>query len=252
MRNKSSKIFFSIFYPTLFVLLLWGIKIFEIVTRTDLSGYGLYPRTLVGMQGILTAPLLHAGFPEGNEITFAVFRHLFSNTLPLLILGTIIFFFYRPIAFQIFFWIYFMTGVWVWAAARPAYHIGASGIIYGFITFLFFSGVFRKDSRLLALSLFVVFLYGSTIWGILPLQSGTSWESHLLGALAGLITAYHFRKEGPPPRTYDLGSDDENEQVDVSGDQLNQEGDEPHQNINVVYHFQVKKADDLSDSGKVN
>ena len=207
MRNTTSKLFFSILYPTLFVLLLWGIKLFEIVENVNLSWYGLYPRTTYGLLGIITAPLLHSDT-----------SHLLANSIPLLILGPIIFFFYRSIAFQIFFWVYLMTGIWVWVAGRYSYHIGASGIIYGFETFLFFSGVFRKDTRLLALSLFVVFLYGSTVWGMLPLKNGISWESHLLGALAGLITAYHFRNEGPVSRKYDFGDDEENEKIDVSGD----------------------------------
>jgi membrane associated rhomboid family serine protease len=221
MRNTSSKIFLSLFYPFLFVLVIWGIKFFELAENINLAWYGLYPRTLHGLLGIFTAPLLHADF-----------SHLLSNTLPLLILGAIICFFYRAIAFQVFFWVYLMTGIWVWAAGRESYHIGASGIIYGFVTFLFFSGVFRKDTRLLALSLFVTFLYGGTVWGILPIQNGISWESHLLGSLAGLITAYNFRKEGPPPRKYDLGTDEENEAVDVSGEEFAEDPEaEPEQKI---------------------
>ncbi len=145
-------------------------------------------------------------------------NHLFSNTVPLLILGSVMFYFYRPIAFQVFFWVYLMTGIWVWVAARDAYHIGASGLVYGFLTFLFFSGVFRKDTRLLSISLFVAFLYGGTMYGILPITKGISWESHLMGSLAGLVTAYHFRKEGPIARKYDLGDDEENEAIDVSYD----------------------------------
>ncbi len=130
-----------------------------------------------------------------------------------------------------------MAGVWVWAAGGEAYHVGASGIIYGFITFLFFSGIFRKDTRLLALSLFVTFLYGSAIWGVLPYQKGISWESHMLGSLAGLITAYNFRKEGPPPRKYDLGDDEENEKIDVSGDEQFMHEEEPPNQQNVNYTF---------------
>jgi len=208
MRNKSSKLFYSLLFPSLFVALLWLIKFYEEVSGTNLSWYGIYPRTVHGLIGIVAAPLLHADYD-----------HLISNTVPLLILGSIMFYFYRSIAFQVFFWVYLMTGVWVWAAARDSYHIGASGILYGFIAFLFFSGVFRKDTRLLALSMFVVFLYGSTVWGILPLKSGISWESHLLGSLAGLITAYNFKKEGPPARVYDFGDEEENAQIDVSGEQ---------------------------------
>ena len=226
MRNTTSKLFFSFLYPILFVVLLWGIKLFEVTENINLSPYGIYPRTIHGMIGIITAPLLH-----GN------FSHLLSNTLPLLILGPIIVYFYRPIAFQVFFWVYLMTGVWVWAAARDSYHIGASGLVYGFITFLFFSGIFRKDTRLLALSLFVTFLYGGAIWGIFPLQNGISWESHMLGSLAGLITAYNFRKEGPQPRKYDLGDDEENEKIDVSGEEQFPSYEELPDPVNVNYTF---------------
>ncbi len=137
-----------------------------------------------------------------------------------------------------------MTGIWVWAIGRDAYHIGASGIIYGFVTFLFFSGVFRKDTRLLAVSMFVVFLYGGTVWGILPLRSGMSWESHLLGALAGLITAYHFRNEGPASPVYDFGDDDENEKIDVSEDYESSETDDLPANVTTItYNFVPKEKE---------
>lgn len=230
MRNKTSKFFISLLYPSLFVVILWAIKLFELADNTDLSWYGLYPRTVHGLLGIITAPLLHANF-----------SHLMSNTLPLLILGTIIFFFYRSIAFQVFFWVYLMTGLWVWAAARDAYHIGASGLIYGFVTFLFFSGIFRKDSRLMALSLFVVFLYGGTVWGIFPIQQGISWESHLLGSLAGLITAFYFRKEGPLPRKYDFG-DEEEEDADYSKEIENT--DDTGIDVSVNYNYVPKENEE--------
>jgi membrane associated rhomboid family serine protease len=185
---------------TLFVLLLWAIKSFEVITDIDLSQYGIYPRTAKGLIGIITCPLIHADY-----------GHLWANSLSLIVLGTILLSFYKDIAASIFFWIYFATGIWVWIAARSSYHIGASGIVYGLETFLFFSGVFRKNGRLMALSLLVVFLYGSSIWGIFPLQRHISWESHALGALAGLVIAYYFKNEGPPNPTYNLGDDEENE-----------------------------------------
>ena len=208
MKNISSKLVFSILYPTLFVIILWTILLFEKVSHVELGWYGLYPRTFHGLLGIITSPLLHADY-----------NHLLSNTVPLLILGSVMFYFYRPIAFQVFFWVYVMTGIWVWVAAQDGYHIGASGLIYGFVTFLFFSGVFRKDTRLLSISLFVAFFYGGILYGIFPVQKGVSWESHLMGSIAGLITAYHFRKEGPVARKYDLGDDDENEDTDVTVDE---------------------------------
>lgn len=220
----------SVVYPGLFVIILWGVKLFEVADNTDLSWYGLYPRTIHGLLGIVTAPLLHANF-----------THLLSNTLPLLILGSIIFFFYRAIAFQVFFWVYLMTDLWVWAAARDAYHIGASGLIYGFVTFLFFSGIFRRDTRLMALSLFVVFLYGGTVWGIFPIQRGISWESHMLGSLAGLITAFYFRKEGPVAHKYDFGNEEE-EESEESEDIENT--DNSGSDISVNYNFIPKEKEE--------
>jgi len=185
MINKKS-VFYRFFYPTLFVTILWVIKVIELTLHISFAYYGLLPRTLSGLMGILTSPLIHSSI-----------HHLFSNSIPLLILGGIIFYFYKAIAFQVFFWIYSITGLWVWIAGRAVYHIGASGLIYGFVAFLFFSGLFRQDKRLLALSLLVTFIYGGLIWGILPLQQGISWESHLLGFIAGAIIAFFFRKEGP-------------------------------------------------------
>ena len=237
MRNVSSKLFFSILYPTLFVVLLWVIRFYETISNDNLGWLGIFPRTANGLIGILTAPLIH-----GDA------EHLFSNTLPLLILGTVMFYFYRPIAFQVFFWVYIITGIWVWCAARPAYHIGASGLIYGFLTFLFFSGVFRKDTILLSISLFVAFLYGGTMYGILPLTKGISWESHLLGSLAGLVTAYHFRKEGPQARKYNFDDDDDDETPEITEiqepeDENNPEPPPPHVTIHYKYIPQEKEED---------
>jgi len=135
--------------------------------------------------------------------------------MPLLILSVGIFYFYWEIAWKAFAYIYLITGIWVWVAARPSYHIGASGVIYGLAFFLFFSGIFRKDPRSLALSLLVSFLYGSMVWGVLPIKEGMSWESHLFGALAGTFIAYWLRKEGPQPPP----SPWEDEAPDTSSDQ---------------------------------
>ena len=230
METQRPRLFFSLFFPVLFVILLWMIWLYEQAFHTSLAEYGIFPRTEHGLIGIFAAPLLHADY-----------RHLLANTLPLLILGVTLFYFYRSIAFRVFGWIYIMTGIWVWTAARSSYHIGASGILYGLISFLFFSGIIRRDTRLMAISLFVVFLYGSAIWGILPLKQEISFESHLLGAVAGLITAWHFRREGPQARVYDLGTDEENEGVDVSGLQENELPPPVQPGIHIVYTFVPEK-----------
>lgn len=189
---EKNKITRSILYPSLFVALIWMVKFLEIIFNLNLVQFGLYPRAYSGLIGIITCPLIHSSF-----------NHLFSNSIPLLVLGGIIFYFYRPIAFSVFFWVYLMSGIWLWAAGREAYHIGASGLVYGFASFLFFSGIFRKERSLMVLSLLVVFLYGSLVWGIFPIAPQISWESHLLGSLAGIITAFYFRKEGPQAKKFE-------------------------------------------------
>lgn len=201
----------NIFFPLLFVLITWVVKIFEELFSVSFIRFGIHPRDLKGLVGIITAPLIHGDW-----------QHLISNTLPLLILGWIIFYFYKGIAFQVFFWVYIMTGIWVWSAARDAYHIGASGLVYGFVCFLFFSGIIRKNIRLMALSMFVVFVYGSLVWGIFPLHTKFSWESHAFGSLAGIITAFYFRDEGPKIKVYDWG-EDENDAETENPQQINEE-----------------------------
>ncbi|HEY8400558.1 MAG TPA: rhomboid family intramembrane serine protease [Cytophagaceae bacterium] len=183
MKDRS-KVWESLIYPTMFVVILWVVKITEMLMGVDLGYLGILPRTIPGMLGIFTAPLIHGDL-----------YHLYSNTLPLLILGMIIVYFYNSIAFEIFFWVYFMTGTWVWAAANgDGYHIGASGLIYGFVSFLFFSGLFRNDKKAMALSLLVTFVYGGLVWGLFPFSYGVSWESHFFGALAGCLCAWFYRK----------------------------------------------------------
>jgi hypothetical protein len=132
--------------------------------------------------GIITGPLVHGDL-----------MHLLSNSFPLILLGIGIMYFYNKIAREVFLWIYFTTGIWVWIVARDAYHIGASGLVYGLVAFLLFSGLFRRDARSIAISLVVIFLYSGMVAGILPTSSSISWESHLLGAFAGIFCAFYFR-----------------------------------------------------------
>lgn len=181
------KFLLSLLIPGIFVFILWLVKISEILFETDLSFLGIYPLQLKGLPGILFSPLIHENF-----------RHLVSNSLPLLILGTGLFYFYSDVALKVSGWIYFLTGLFVWIGARDAWHIGASGLVYGLASFLFFSGIIRRYFRLIALSLLVVFLYGSMIWGMVPeLYKNVSWESHVLGFVAGIIMAIVYRREGP-------------------------------------------------------
>lgn len=183
MDKEISVFLKSLLFAVSFIALLWLVQGLEQLTHIDMGKFGNLPRTLKGAVGIITGPLIH-----GDA------SHLLSNTFPLLLLITGVFYFYHYIAFEVFFWIYFMTGFWVWIAAREAYHIGASGLIYGLVAFLFFSGLFRKDSKAIAISVVVMFLYGGMFYGVFPSAGKISWESHLLGAVAGLLLAFYYRK----------------------------------------------------------
>lgn len=215
-EEERKRIIRSILYPTVFVAVIWFIKGVEIIFNYPLIKLGLYPRTWEGLLGIITSPLIHSSEPT-------LYAHVFSNSIPLLMLGTMTFYFYRTIAFRVCFWVYLMTGVWLWAAGREAYHIGASGLVYGFASFLFFSGIFRKDRTLMGLSLLVVFLYGGLVWGIFPLFPHISWEAHLLGALAGFITAFYFRKEGPQRKKFDWENENDEPETEDYRKKSNQD-----------------------------
>ncbi|HPR72958.1 MAG TPA: rhomboid family intramembrane serine protease [Bacteroidales bacterium] len=196
------KFFLSIIIPGTLVFLMWFIKVTEVLFEADFSHLGIYPLTAKGLPGILFSPFIHGDF-----------RHLINNTLPLLLLSIALFYFYSEVALKVFVWTYFLTGFLVWAGGREAWHIGASGIVYGLASFLFFSGIIRKYFRLVALSLLIVFLYGEMVWGIFPgIYKNVSWESHMLGFFSGITLAVMFRKEGPQKPVYDwMEEEDEDE-----------------------------------------
>lgn len=181
-----SKFAKSLAIPFAFVLFLWAIYFSQGTFNLPYVQYGILPRKISGLVGILSAPLIHANI-----------SHLFSNTPTLLILSIAIMYFYPSSSLKVFGAIYLLTGIFVWLFAREAYHIGASGIIYGLLGFLFFSGVFRRDNRSIALALLVTFIYGGLVWGILPGVKGISWESHLFGGISGIIVSFIYRKEDP-------------------------------------------------------
>lgn len=196
--TEKSKMFHTFFFPVLFIILIWLIKFIEIVFDFPLYNFGVYPRHLKGVIGVFTSPLIHADF-----------GHLVSNSIPIFVLGSGLFYYYRTVAYKIFFLILFATGFWVWVSARPSYHIGASGVVYGLASFMFTSGAIKKNMSLAAFSLVVVFLYGNMIWGVLPVMPHISWESHLMGAIAGIVMAFHYKELGPQKTTYQWETEEE-------------------------------------------
>ncbi len=212
------KLLLSMIIPGIFVFFMWLIKIIEILFNLDLSQLGIYPLSVRGLPGIVFSPFIHADF-----------NHLFSNSLPLFCLSVALFYFYSEVALKVFIWTFFLTGFLVWVAGREAWHIGASGLVYGLASFLFFSGIIRRYFRLIALSLLIVFLYGSMVWGLFPgIYKNVSWESHMLGFFSGVVLAIWFRKEGPQRPVYewmeeDEDNEDETEESDKGTGDLNEQ-----------------------------
>jgi membrane associated rhomboid family serine protease len=173
-----------------FVALIWLIQVLNWGLDLELGRFGVRPREFAGLPGILLAPLLHGGFV-----------HLVTNSLPLLVLGTGMLYLYPNSALKVIPAVYLGPGIAVWLFARASsVHVGASGLIYGLVSYIFVAGVIRRDRRAIAASLLVAFLYGSTVWGVLPIEPGVSWETHLAGALIGLALAIRLRHLDIPPR----------------------------------------------------
>ena len=181
---------------------MWFIYFIEIKFGFNFNKYGIYPQTFSGLKGILFSPFIH-----GDA------SHLFNNSIPLLVMLGCLYYFYHSIATKILLFGIVLTGLLTWTFARPSYHIGASGVIYMLVSFIFFSGVFRKYYRLIALSLVVVFLYGSMVWYLFPVEKHISWEGHLSGFLVGFLFAIFFKNLGPQPEVFNYTDNPEFEQL---------------------------------------
>ena len=188
---ERKKFLYSGVFPLIFVLIIWLVKATEVQFELDFSNYGVFPRTLKGMRGVLLSPFLHGDW-----------KHLFNNSVPLLILGWAMFYFYRGLAPKVILWSFLLSGLYTWISARQAHHIGASGLVYALFGFLMISGFLRKYIPLVAVSFLVAFLYGSLVWGILPYDKSISWEGHFWGLLVGLILAIIYRKQGPQRKEF--------------------------------------------------
>ena len=194
--------------PTIvFISFLWLLLFLDITLDLQFYKLGVYPLKLEGLTGILLSPLIHSSV-----------KHLFSNTIPLLVLMWCLFYFYSEIAYKTFLLLWLLSGLFTWIIGREAWHIGASGIVYSLSFFLFFSGLFRKHIPLIAISLIVAFLYGSNVWNMLPwsmyLDATVSWEGHLSGGVSGLITAIIYRNHGPQKPLKEWIEDEEEHEED--------------------------------------
>lgn len=200
MHSKQARRSFRLALRLALVLvgILWSIFIIDETFGLRLGQFGLRPGSLWGLTGVLTAPLLHANF-----------QHILSNSLPLLISTTSILFLYPNAAFRVIPLVWIGSGALAWLIGRPSLHIGASGLIYGLLAFVFVSGILRRDLRSVSVSLLVGFLYGSMVWGVLPTRPNMSWEMHLSGALIGVMLAFVFRRwDRVPVVRYEWEDDD--------------------------------------------
>ncbi|MEX2380025.1 MAG: rhomboid family intramembrane serine protease [Vicingaceae bacterium] len=228
--QEKKKFLAALMFPALFVALLWLIKAIELQFDLDFSAWGIYPRTITGLLGVIFAPLIHGDL-----------NHLFNNSIPLLVLGWALFYFYKSVAFRLILWSYLLSGLYTWISARTNYHIGASGLVYALFGFLFISGFLRKYIPLISISFLVAFLYGSLVWGILPWDEGMSWEGHFWGLFIGLVLAVYYRKKGPQRKKYSWEIEEElEEQI-----QQEQEGGEKKlDSTEYIYHFVPKKEEE--------
>ncbi len=236
-KIQKAKLFVSFFSPALFVSIMLVTKFYESISGHELFYYGIEPRTFEGLRGIIFSPFLHADWD-----------HLFSNAVPMLLLGTASIYFYRNVSYKIFFLIWLFDGIGVWLFGRYSYHIGASGLVYGLASFLFISGLLRSNKGLLALSFTVALIYGGLVWGILPQLVHLSWESHLLGLVGGMLLAVIFMRQGPAndplPEWYHEADDDtehevssENENETSEMNQLNTGAVENNAEPKIIYHI---------------
>lgn len=223
--------------PLFAVLVIWAVFWLELQLGVNFNQQGIYPRRFSGLQGVFFSPFIHGSV-----------EHLYNNTIPLAILTLSLFFFYRDNAFKVIIYGILIAGFLTWLIGRPSYHIGASGLIYVLVSFIFFKGVFTKYYRLIALSLAIVFIYGSMLWYVFPIEDGISWEGHLSGFFTGLVLAKLIKTKIPELKKYKWEQDDFNEEddeflkhFDENGNFMESVSETDEDPVNVVYHIKKEK-----------
>jgi membrane associated rhomboid family serine protease len=195
------------------LVLVWGAFLINLQFNLGLNRFGNRPLRTEGLVGILSMAFLHGGW-----------EHIWSNTVSFFTLSSMLLYFYRGIGLKVLFWTWLGSGILLWTSGTSGNHIGLSGVVYALAAFLFLSGVIRRHAILMRVALVVVFLYGSIVWGVFPIEVGVSWQGHLAGAFMGGLLAVVWRKEGPQPPPLppeeEEESDIEPEQAQVGPDRL--------------------------------
>ncbi|MBU2928735.1 rhomboid family intramembrane serine protease [Winogradskyella psychrotolerans] len=213
-----------IIYPLMIMFANWLVFWYQVRIDSGIKAFGIRPQTLEGLLGIVTSPFLHGDI-----------NHIYNNSIPLFVLTVALFYFYNNIAWKVIGFGILLSGFMTWLIASSGNHIGASGLVYVLVSFIFFKGIFAKHYRLIALSLVVIFLYGSMIWYVFPIKSGMSWEGHLSGLITGLVFALIFRKQVAKPERYKWEEPDYNEDDDPFMKHFDEDGNfiefEPEEEI---------------------
>ena len=175
-------------FALLFIGILWAVFFLDILFPfIDFKNYGIHPRRVSGLMGIISTVFLHGSL-----------SHIISNTLPLLLAITALFGNYQKTAKRVLVFSMLLTGFMVWSFARSANHIGASGLLYCLLTYIFISGFIKRDMQSIGISIVIAFLYGSLLFGVIPDKVDVSWESHLFGFLVGVFIAWLYKDSDKP------------------------------------------------------
>jgi membrane associated rhomboid family serine protease len=197
----------SLVYPLILVMIMWLVFVGNINYGWNLERFGLHPHEIKGLLGILFMPLLHENL-----------EHLFSNSIPILVAGGFLFYYFNRWTWLIISTIYIGSGTILWFIGETGTnHIGASGLVYGLVFFLLVSGLIRGQRQLAAVALLMVFLYGSLVWGLFPeyarlVEKNISWEGHLGGAIVGILMAILLIKKGPVNNSENLHDDEDDDE----------------------------------------
>lgn len=215
MKNENSLRWSAeiLIYPLGITLMLWIIFWIEHRFEINFTEFGIFPRNVEGLKGIFLGPFIHGSL-----------EHIFNNSVPLFVLLMGLFYFYRHVRWRILIFGLLLTGILTWTIGRPAFHIGASGIVYMLVAFIFFKGVFSGYYQLVAIALIVVFLYGGLWWYIFPVDPKISWEGHLSGFVVGFVFALVTKNVPFPQTKYEWQREDYDDTKDAFLQHFDEDG----------------------------